>query len=30
MDDVRHLVAADPALSKNLELVRSITGFGEV
>jgi len=30
MDDVRHLIAADPALSKNLELVRSITGFGEV
>ena len=30
MDEVRHLIAADPALSKNLELVRSITGFGEV
>jgi transposase len=30
MDEVRHLIAADPTLSKNLELVRSITGFGEV
>ena len=30
MDEVRHLIAADPALSKNLELVRSIIGFGEV
>lgn len=30
MDEVRHLVAADPELSRNLALVRSITGFGEV
>ncbi len=30
MGEVRRLVASDPALSKNLALVRSITGFGEV
>jgi len=30
MGEVRRLVALDPALSKNLALVRSITGFGEV
>jgi len=30
MDEARHLIAADPVLSKNLALVRSITGFGEV
>ncbi len=30
MDEVRHLIAADPDLSKNLALLRSITGFGEV
>ena len=30
MGEVRHLVASDPALSRNLALVRSITGFGEV
>ena len=30
MDEVSHLIASDPALSKNLALVRSITGFGEV
>jgi len=30
MDEIRHLIAADPDLSKNLALVRSITGFGEV
>ena len=30
MDEVRRLIAADPHLSKNLALVRSITGFGEV
>ena len=30
MDEMRHLSAADPALSRNLDLVRSITGFGEV
>ena len=30
MDAVRGLVAADPVLSKNLALVRTITGFGEV
>jgi transposase len=30
MDEVRHLIASDPALSKNLALVRGITGFGEV
>jgi transposase len=30
MGDVRHLVASDPVLSRNLGLVRSITGFGEV
>jgi len=30
MSEVRHLIAADPALSRNLALVRSITGFGEV
>jgi len=30
MSKVRHLIAADPALSRNLALVRSITGFGEV
>jgi transposase len=28
--EVRLLVEADPALSKNLALVRSITGFGEI
>lgn len=30
MDEVRHLIVADPTLSKNLALVRSITGFGEI
>jgi len=30
MNEVRHLIAADPALSKNLALIRGITGFGEV
>ena len=30
MEEVRHLVAADPDLSRNLALVRSITGFGGV
>jgi transposase len=30
MGEVRRLVASDPALSRNLALVRSITGFGEV
>ena len=30
MDEVRHLIATDPDLSRNLALVRSITGFGEV
>ncbi len=30
MSEVRHLIAADPVLSKNLALVRSITGFGEI
>ena len=30
MDEARQLIAADPALSRNLALVRSITGFGEV
>lgn len=30
MDEVRQVIAADPSLSKNLALVRSITGFGEV
>ncbi len=30
MDEVRHLIADDPDLSRNLALVRSITGFGEV
>jgi len=30
MGEVRRLIASDPALSKNLALVRSITGFGEV
>ncbi len=30
MDEVRHLIAADPDLNRNLALVRSITGFGEV
>ena len=30
MDEADHLIAADPVLSKNLALVRSITGFGEV
>jgi len=30
MGEVRRLVASDPALSTNLALVRSITGFGEV
>ncbi|MDQ2763590.1 MAG: transposase [Pseudomonadota bacterium] len=30
MDEARHLITADPTLSKNLALVRSITGFGEV
>ncbi len=30
MSEVRHLIASDPALSRNLALVRSITGFGEV
>ncbi len=30
MEEVRHLVGADATLSKNLALVRSITGFGEV
>ena len=30
MGEVRRLVASDPVLSKNLALVRSITGFGEV
>ena len=28
MDEARYLMAADPVLSKNLALVRSITGFG--
>jgi transposase len=27
---VRHLIKADPVLSKNLALLRSITGFGEI
>jgi hypothetical protein len=30
MDEVRHFIAADPALSTNLALHRSITGFAEV
>jgi len=30
MDEAGHLIAADPVLSKNLALVRSITGFGEM
>lgn len=30
MDAVRGLAAADPVLSKNLALVRTITGFGEI
>ena len=30
IDAVRHLIATDPASSRNLGLVRSITGFGEV
>ncbi len=30
MAEVRQLVAADPMLTRNLGLVRSITGFGEV
>jgi len=30
MDAVRSLVAADPVLSKNLVLLRGITGFGEI
>ena len=30
MDAVRRLVAADPVLSKNLALLRGITGFGEI
>ena len=30
MGEVRRLVASDPVLSRNLALVRSITGFGEV
>jgi len=30
MDEARYLIAADPVLSKNLALVRSITGFGEI
>jgi len=30
MDAVRSLVAADPVLSKNLALLRGITGFGEI
>ncbi len=30
MNEVRHLIAADPVLSKNLALIRGITGFGEV
>jgi len=30
MGEVRRLAALDPALSRNLALVRSITGFGEV
>lgn len=30
MGEVRRLVAADPVLSKNFALLRSITGFGEV
>ena len=30
MDEVRHLIAADSALSTNLALLRGITGFGEV
>lgn len=29
-DQVRELVKADPVLSKNLALIRSITGFGEI
>ena len=30
MSEVRDLIAADPALSRNLALARSITGFGGV
>ena len=30
MDEARHIIAIDATLSKNLTLVRSITGFGEV
>ena len=30
MDAVRDLIAADPVLSKNLALLRGITGFGEI
>ena len=30
MDEVRHLIAADPDLSRNFALIRSITGFGVV
>ena len=30
MDEARHIIATDATLSKNLELIRSITGFGEV
>ena len=30
MDAVRGLVAADPALARNLVLLRTITGFGEI
>ena len=30
MGEVSHFIAADPVLSKNLALVRSITGFGEI
>jgi transposase len=30
MGEVRQLIASDPVLSRNLALVRSITGFGEV